>query len=552
MEGGGAAPRRGRRQKPGKWFNDALEGALFAHEEAAKALPAVAPPQTGKKKRVPFAPEREKLVEAYQRYVRWAPGGKLASKAAFRAAKLYYDHFVYGEAIDLFTKVALDHPEGGESEYAANLVLDAYNELGDWRNLNGWAKRFYANAPLLAAHPKLRDDLPGSSRESTSRSSRSRSGPRTGRRAAESYLSFVRDWPGTAPGPDRPLQRLGRLRPGPPGRAGHGDPRAAPAAVPGRSARAARASTTTPRGSRRWPTSRGPPTLRALLPGLAPAQGPGRTPAARGAPRRPRRQGARRAARPSRGARTGGLYEEKRANDAIINAAVFRAGLREWAKAEAASQAYLDTWPDGADAPRIALSLADLAASAEQPDQGAGAAGGLPAALRQGTRRLAGGPAPHRRGSWRRAATRAAARRPTSRGSTDWRRERGQVKERGMPVVAEALFRDLEPAFAEYRRIDLNVGQKFLQGQLQMKGAKLKKLEEHYSAVVKLGGPTRRSARWSGLAWLYENFAQVLLDAPVPREVRARPALLEEYQAQLAEQAEPLEAQGAGGAGARP
>ena len=46
-------------------------------------------------------------------------------------------------------------------------------------------------------------------------------------------------------------------------------------------------------------------------------------------------------------------YEEKKALDGIINAAVFRAGLRDWARAEADSLAYLEVWPDGEDAARI-------------------------------------------------------------------------------------------------------------------------------------------------------------------------------------------------------
>jgi len=108
-------------------------------------------------------------------------------------------------------------------------------------------------------------------------------------------------------------------------------------------------------------------------------------------------------------------------------------------------------------------------------------------------------------------------------------------------VVAEASLRELEPAFAEYRRLDLNVGQKFLQGQLQIKGAKLKRLEEQYTAVVKMGVADPAVCALERIGRLYENFARVFMDAPVPREVRARADLLEEYQSQLAEQAEPLQ-----------
>jgi len=541
MEGGGSAPRTAAASgKAGKWFADALEGALFAHEEAAKALPAVAA-QTGKKQRVAFAPERDKLVKAYQRYVRWSPDGKLASKAAFRAAKLYYDHFVYGEAIDLFTKVALDHPEGGESEYAANLVLDAYNELGDWRNLNGWAKRFYSNAPLLAAHPKLRDDLPRVIEESNFKVIEEQERVKDWEGAAESYLSFVRDWPATRLAPTalynasvdyaraHRVERAMEIReqllqkyPGDPlaprvlydnaeGFEAVGDFERAAADYERYFQAWRAASGPAGRGAKGARAAKVPPPAAAKPGAAAPAPGTGEP-----------------------------VYEEKRANDAIINAAVFRAGLRQWAKAEAASQAYLDTWPDGPDAPRIALSLADLAAKQNQP--------GKELARLEAYQRS------HAKGAddWLAAQQRVARLMEKSgnkggaavayqQGLERWKRERGQVKERGMPVVAEASLRELEPAFAEYRRIDLNVGQKFLQGQLQIKGAKLKRLEEQYTAVVKLGVADPAVCALERIGRLYESFARVFLDAPVPREVRARAELLEEYQAQLAEQAEPLQ-----------
>jgi hypothetical protein len=115
------------------------------------------------------------------------------------------------------------------------------------------------------------------------------------------------------------------------------------------------------------------------------------------------------------------------------------------------------------------------------------------------------------------------------------------VKDRGLPVAAEAAFRELEPSFAEYKKLDLNVPQKDLPWQLQRKGAKLKKLEEQYTAIVKLGVAEPAVCALERIGRLYENFARVFHDAPVPREIKKDPALLEEYQAQLAEQAEPLE-----------
>lgn len=533
MEGKGRQARAGESsRKAGKWFGDALEGALFAHEEACKALPPL-PSQAGQKKRVELAPARQLLVKAYERYVRWAPDGKLASKAAYRAGKLYYDHFIYAEAIDLFTRVALDHPAGGEAEYATNLVLDAYNELADWRNLNGWAKRFYANAPLVAAHPKLKDDLPRVIEESSFKIIEELEQKKDWEAAAEAYLAFVRDWPATRLGAtalynasvdltrarrvDRAMEVRDLLLQKYP--ADPLAPRCLYDNAEGYEAIAdfARAADAYERYFREWRRLRAGP-----------------------APERKAARGKRAAPEPKAAAPAVQAYEEKKAIDAIINAAVFRAGLRDWPRAEANSQAYLDTWPDGPDASRLALSLADLAARQGQAQKEL-------SRLEAYQRTYARTPDDWLWAQQRiaqlmeRSGNAAGARRAYEQGLEHYRKNRDKVTDRGLPVAAEGALRELEAPLAEYRKLDLNVGAKYLAGQLQLKGARLKKLEEQYTAVVKLGVAGPAVCALERIGRLYENFARVFHDAPVPKEVRANPEFLEEYKAQIADQAAPLE-----------
>ena len=95
------------------------------------------------------------------------------------------------------------------------------------------------------------------------------------------------------------------------------------------------------------------------------------------------------------------------------------------------------------------------------------------------------------------------------------------MKDRGLPIAAEAAFRELEPACAEYRKLDLNVPQKDLKWQLEGRRGKLKKLEEQYTAVVKLGVAEPAVCALERIGRLYEHFARVFHDAPVPR--RSRP-----------------------------
>ncbi len=239
--------------------------------------------------------------------------------------------------------------------------------------------------------------------------------------------------------------------------------------------------------------------------------------------------------------RPAGAYDERKATDGIINAAVFRSGLRQWAKAEAASRAYLEAFPDGPDAPRIVLSLADLYAKqgqtakqlkqledyqrkyAKDPDEWLG----LQTQLAQ---------------LYEKSGNAVMARRVQAQGLDYWRKNKSQVKERGLALVARALYDELDPAFAEYDRISLNVAPKYLKGQLEVKAKKLKKLEESYGQVVRLKQAEPAVCALYKIGLAYKRFAQALYDAPIPKEIRREASLVEEYKTLLSQQAEPLEA----------
>jgi hypothetical protein len=236
-----------------------------------------------------------------------------------------------------------------------------------------------------------------------------------------------------------------------------------------------------------------------------------------------------------------GGWEEKKATDAIINAAVFRAGLREWSKAEAASLAYLEAWPNGADAQRIFLSLADLYGKQRQTAKEL-------RQLEEYQRRSAKEPEEwlaiqHRIAQLlERSGSSAISRRAYAQGLDYWRKRKpAGVKERGLAVVAQGMYEELEPAFAEYDKISLNVAPRYLKSQLAVKSKKLKQLEDGYGRIVmmKQAEPAICALYRIGLA--YRRFAQTLFDAPIPRELRGDPELVREYKSQLAQVAEPLD-----------
>ncbi len=526
-------------RKPGKFFKDALENAVFAWDLVAKKLDDEKKPAgvTDPNKRLPFAPQRQRLLDACNRYLKWQPKGDKWVEIAYKGARIYYQHNAFAEATDLFTRIALDHPAHELAGYSTNLVLDAYNLLGDWRNVNGWAKRFYANAKLIETHPALKGDLAKIIEESAFKVIEEKERAKDHEGAAEEYLAFVRDWPGSrlaatalfnasvdyvkARRIDKAVEvRTLILQKFP----GH---ELAPSALYDNAeayeaiAEFEKAAEMYERYFEGWRASRRPAAA------VAKVKGKGKGKRGKGAfePETPRPAGA---------------YDEKKATDGLINAAVFRAGLRQWAKAEAASRAYLETWPNSADAPRLFLSLADVYAKqgqtakqlkqleeyqhqyAKDPDEWL--------ALQQKIAELLDkvGNAP-------------LARRTRAQALDYWRRNKDRVKERGLAVVARALYDDLDSAFAEYDRITLNVAPRNLKAQLQVKAKKLKKLEESYGQVVllKQAEPAVCALYRIGLA--YKRFAQALYDAPIPKEIRGQRSLTEEYRTLLSQQAEPLE-----------
>ncbi|WP_242346770.1 tetratricopeptide repeat protein [Anaeromyxobacter terrae] len=513
--------------KPGKFFKDALENAVFAWDLVAKKLDETEKRvPTDPKKRLPLAPPRQKLLAACERYLRYQPKGEKWVEIAYKAANIHYRHNAFAEATDLFTRIALDHPDHELAGYSTNLVLDAYNLLGDWRNVNGWAKRFYSNAALLKAHPALKDDLARVIEQSAFKIIEERERARDYEAAAEEYIAFSRDWPQSRLAPtalynasvdygrahrlDKAMEVREQFLQRYPGN------ELAPKSLYDNAeafeaiADFARAADLYERYFREWKRTAGEP------------RGKG----GRGKPAEPQERTA--------------AYDEKKANDAIINAAVFRAGLREWARAEAASEAYLETWPKGADAPRMFLSLADLYGKRGQPSKEL-------KQLEEYRQRYARDPdewlAITQRVAklYEKAGSARLARETYEEALHYWKRNQGRVKDRGLPVAAQAMYLELEPEFAEYERITLNVAPKQLKAQLQVKGRKLKQLEGAYGQVVKLKQAEPAICALYKIGLGYKRFAQTLFDAPIPREIRGQRALVEEYKAQLAQVAEPLE-----------
>lgn len=525
-----AKPRPGEEpRKAGKYFQDALENTIFAFDEVAKRSDAKEKKEpTDPKKRTAIPPERERLLKACQRYLQYLPQGGKWVETAYKAAQIYYRHNYFAEASDLFTRIALDHPKHELAEYSTNLVLDAYNLLGDWKNLNGWAKRFYANRELIDAHGGMKDVLAKLIEESSFKVIELDEKAGELETAAEAYLAFAREWPAS---------------------------RLAPTAVYNASvdwARAQRidkAMEVREQLLQRFPSDPlAPKCIFDNAEGYETIADFGKAAdyyeryfaewrrSKAGQPAAKKAKGKVEAAAPA----AAGVYEEKKANDAIINAAVFRAGMKDWARAEAASLAYLAAWPDGADASRLFLGIADI-------QRRQGQTGKELKQLEEYQRRFAKDPdewlaIQHRIALLlEKAGNTRDARHAYDQALDYYKPRKDKVKDRGLAPVAQAMYLGLEPAFAEYDKINFLVAPKLLKRQLEIKGQKLQKLQEAYTAVVNLKQAEPAVCALFRIGMLYRRFSETFTATPIPKEIRANPEYLEEYKAQVATVTEPLE-----------
>ncbi len=530
--------------KPGKYLVDALETAVQSFDVVAKRAEANEKRPTGDPKTELAIPkEKAQLLAACEAYMKWAPQGEQSVQIAYKAANVYYRYNHFKDAVRLYTYVAEKHPRHELARFSANLALDAYNIQGDWKSVHATAKRFWDDGELMRAHPQLREDLSRVIEGSAFKLVEEAEKKGRHGEAAEAYLAFARDWPGSKLAPTAlfnasvDLVRAGRLE-----RAMGvreqllarypSDPLVPKIVYTNAQDREAVAD-----------FERAASDYERYFEGWRKAARPAATPAARrrGAARKPAGSG------PQPSGDAAG-FQEARARDALYDAGVLREGLGQYARAESDRLTFVEVWPKAPEAAKVFLSVADLYRRQN-------AHGKEQRQLAEYQERFARDP-----DDWLAAQGRIAAAHARSNDGAGERRayeaalayygaHRSAVGERGMPVVAQAQYLALEPSFQGYDKIDFAVpGRlspqrqvKWLKGQLEVKTRRLLELQKAYTAVVntKQAEPAVCALYKIGLS--YKRFAQALREAPVPSEIRRDKALADEYRSQLAQLADPPE-----------
>ncbi|NOZ85023.1 MAG: tetratricopeptide repeat protein [Deltaproteobacteria bacterium] len=185
---------------------DAAFGAVSAWERLSKRKLSHRGQVRTKKKGQEYKPEplpepEKKMLEACGNYVKCVPNGDQALKVAYNSALIFYKHNHFKEAIRRFAFITEKHPEAREAEASANLILDSFNILRDWKSLNHWARKFLKDKVISGKEKgKMKDRLKKLIEESQFKIVEAMAKGQKGAKVAEAWLAFVKEFPKSSVG----------------------------------------------------------------------------------------------------------------------------------------------------------------------------------------------------------------------------------------------------------------------------------------------------------------------------------------------------------------
>ncbi|MCI0572012.1 MAG: tetratricopeptide repeat protein [Myxococcaceae bacterium] len=545
--------------KPGKYLVNAAYNAVLAWDAVVKQQQEAGqlkaePSPDGQKQPMP-GPVMA-LYEACERYIKYVPNGDKRVEITYKAGQLLYRYNHLDEAIARFSDIALNYPdyqfEDGQraSEVAANLVLDSYNLKKDYAKVNEWAQKFYKNPKL--AKGKFRDELEQVLEQSAFKLVNQMEARKEYAKAAQAYLSFVDNFPQSNMA-DQALYNAsidffkGKML---------------DKAVEVRQALI-----------RRYPASKYVPaciydnaeayetvgdfdqaadTYEAYVRGYERSHG--------SAPSRPARRAVRGKAK---GKRSGGddaaaqraapqVWEEGKAQAALINAGVLREGLGQLKAALRARERYLELWPKAKDAEQVFLSTVDLTEKmgassraihlleeyertwgVRDPDKMLMAEGRI-VTIYEKQRRP-------------RDVTRMLVRAGRFYGDLG-RTQKSRLSPAALDVVGRASLVENEEVYRNYTGVRLRWGSgsslvSTFKAGIKEKARSLELVKKAYTQTVALKAPEPAICALHKIGKAAAHFYDALVNAPMPRGLPEE--VQSEVRAQLGQEAQPLREQAA-------
>lgn len=136
----------------GKRSQFCANSAVFAAGEMVKAEAKAGKiekaSKANKTEAVPLSDWENKKLAALDQYAQLFPADKDTKGMIYEAGYLYYNKNQFKEASDRFRVVIGMDPQSKQAMLAANLILDSFNLVEDWKNLKDVSKAFYDQESL--------------------------------------------------------------------------------------------------------------------------------------------------------------------------------------------------------------------------------------------------------------------------------------------------------------------------------------------------------------------------------------------------------------------
>ncbi|MCA9670603.1 MAG: tetratricopeptide repeat protein [Myxococcales bacterium] len=101
-----------------------------------------------KHKKRPIPPNQRKMIAAFDTYIKYVPNSPELVPIKYRKARIYYESNHLEKAVGLFADVANNHSSHELAIYSANLLLDALNILKRYSELERYVDKFLKNGNL--------------------------------------------------------------------------------------------------------------------------------------------------------------------------------------------------------------------------------------------------------------------------------------------------------------------------------------------------------------------------------------------------------------------
>ena len=532
------------KKKPGRWFQKATEDAVFAWEEVMKAADAKAPKvdasQRGSMPQ-PIPPEQQGMLQACETYSKYFPKGERSVDVAYKAAQIYYKYNHFPDAVRLFARLIDDHPDNELATYSANLVLDIYNLSGDYQAVLDSARKYLAAPRLARATTKedveFREHLPSLIEQAGFKLVEALEKKGQFDLAAQRYTAFAQEFPKN-PNADLALWNAANDY----GKAGNFQQaievrRQLIAAYP--------RSKFTPKAlfgnAQLFEAAADFAPAAAAFEGYA--AGYERQAGAAESKGRHKKQ-----LQVNEGAVREDLYEEAKAQEALINSAVYRVGLKQYAEAVRDRETYLKLWPvakshnqGDSQSEKVFASIADVeeaqghvAAAIRQLEEHAlhvERDAGAVMAIDYRLAKLYG----------RLHNTRMAHKLYEAIWDLGKHTNKQKLAPESLDALGHASYELNDATYAEFERLKLRLPEAELVKSVKAKVRALGEVRRVYKETVELRVAEPAICALYKVASAEQSLAQSLYDAPVPANIRANDQLESAYKDALAQQAQPIE-----------